>query len=186
MDTILTYIAILENGNYYVGQTKDPLVLVNLSFKSQWTALHRPIMLRDVLISSEKSEVCIRTLLTLLLMRDHGIDKVRGGGYCSPVLSDVDLREINRYLSRFTPSTSRDEAGKIMLKVNRIKSKIWSICKSHSLKWEDLINKFDEFESNPNFLDHKPTDIFTRSKKRSLFEDVDFQCRDVCGKRKRK
>ncbi len=84
------YVLGLKNNKYYVGiTTKSPEERFNEHVynvrAAAWTRKHRPT---DLLASKYLGELCEleakarEDIVTLELMRRHGVNNVRGGSYC--------------------------------------------------------------------------------------------------------
>lgn len=90
----------LQHGKFYVGKTAQPM---KDRFRQHlqgtgaaWTRLHRPVrVLRAVPCTSDHQE----DNTTLDMMREHGIDNVRGGVYCQPRLSLADERAAKKCIA---------------------------------------------------------------------------------------
>jgi predicted GIY-YIG superfamily endonuclease len=82
---ITLYVLELEHGCFYVGQSSIPLVRLSDHDKgkaSAWTKAHRPIRLlerRPAESKNWKHAEEIENQLTLMMMRKHGWQRVRGG-----------------------------------------------------------------------------------------------------------
>jgi|TARA_Y100000389_G_scaffold202413_1_gene247611 predicted GIY-YIG superfamily endonuclease len=83
----MIYILELENDKYYVGIT------TNMNYRwgqhkqgmgSNWTRLHRPIRIQEVICDSNKH---MENDKTLQMMKKYGWENVRGGNWCT-----VDLK----------------------------------------------------------------------------------------------
>lgn len=89
----VVYVLKLEDGCYYVGST------TTLAFGNRmmhhwthptkgalWTRLHKPILVRSIDIYPRDltdSQICmLEDKKTLHMAQAHGLDVVRGGGYC--------------------------------------------------------------------------------------------------------
>jgi len=98
LQTTNIYVMKLQDDCWYVGKTSDIPKRIRQHFTqvgSAWTKLHRPIGM----------EACYRDAspfdedrYTKEYMLRYGIDKVRGGTYVSPVLSDEQKRLIQQEL----------------------------------------------------------------------------------------
>ena len=92
------YILELEDNFYYVGKTTNfaNRLLEHLSGKgSEWTKLHRPTTKFTQIETSDEFE---EDRQTLRLMKEHGIDRVRGGSFASPILDDNTKKVIEGML----------------------------------------------------------------------------------------
>lgn len=89
------YVLKLENDKYYVGVSSD----VDRRFKdhqsgtgSSWTSLHKPIKIIEVV---EKRGQFDEDNKTKEYMIQYGIDNVRGGTYCTTILSNEVKKLLN-------------------------------------------------------------------------------------------
>ncbi len=89
----LVYILRLEQDKYYVGSTDhlNSRLFQHYNNKgSNWTKKYKPIKIVGIKIGNRETE----TKVTLAMMKKHGIENVRGGGYCKCDLCITDeLRE---------------------------------------------------------------------------------------------
>ena len=94
----MIYVLECENGKYYVGKTAhlQKRFTDHLSGTGAvWTQIHRPIrILESHDATSEFHEVHI----TLVTMKEYGVDNVRGATWCSIELSPEELSQIDRHL----------------------------------------------------------------------------------------
>lgn len=77
---LTVYVLACELGKYYVGLTNDihrRMLEHECGDGSVWTRLYRPIEL----IHETPGNLYKETALTLIYMRKHGWDNVRGGAY---------------------------------------------------------------------------------------------------------
>lgn len=89
----------------YVGKTRnlqariaDHLEHRSISLRRiffRWTSLHHP----QKVLMVHRGNVFVETALTLELMFIHGVDRVRGGKFSQPWLSDAQKREIEMELA---------------------------------------------------------------------------------------
>lgn len=82
---ITLYVLELEHGCFYVGQSASPEVRLDAHLKGKgaaWTKLHRPVKLverRPAESKDWKHAEEIENQFTLMMMRKHGWQRVRGG-----------------------------------------------------------------------------------------------------------
>lgn len=101
------YVLELEGGRYYVGLTGDVAVRFSRHANgdgADWTRLHKPIrIVRSVNTGTRNSQeaVKIEDMVTVELMRQHGIDRVRGGcyAYCDQGVVESLLRSHGHWQS---------------------------------------------------------------------------------------
>lgn len=180
------YVAKLEGGNFYIGHTGNLERLNDNKICSGWVKLHPVEDINEIHVIKDDN-VSTRTILTLIYMKHHGINKVRGGIYSQTILNDTNLREINRYLERFKLTSSYEDVKNVYIDVNNTKKKIWMCSQRNRLDYFQLLDKFDELEYIHEFLSHSTDQNFTRSKKYSFAEHVDFyNPRELINVRKRR
>lgn len=88
------YILELEDNFYYVGKTTNfaNRLLEHLSGKgSEWTKLHLPTTKFTQIEATDEFE---EDRQTLRLMKEHGIDYVRGGSFSKPILDESTRKVI--------------------------------------------------------------------------------------------
>lgn len=166
-----TYLLKLEGDNYYIGETSDRQKLFNLDIKTKWTTLHKPIELVDCWLFDNKQGISFRSILTLHYMMKYGVDKVRGGGYSEVKLLEPALRNIANYHKHMKNCKSIEELEEAYKKVNEINHQIWSTTSKLGLKYYDAVYRFDNLETNSEFLSLNQDDRLTRSKKKRIFGD---------------
>lgn len=92
------YILELSDGKYYVGKTQTPDVRIDDHAKgsgSRWTGLYAPVKIIDII---EMENDFDEDKYTLQLMREKGIENVRGGTFCEVVLGKENLTTINKMI----------------------------------------------------------------------------------------
>ncbi|WP_398498826.1 GIY-YIG nuclease family protein [Variovorax sp.] len=96
---ITLYVLELEHGCYYVGQSIDPEKRIKAHFDgegSAWTRAHRPVAVqsrRPAQSRNWKDAEEIENQLTLMMMRTHGWQRVRGG-YWASVAEDATRKNL--------------------------------------------------------------------------------------------
>ena len=88
----------LLDGKYYVGRSKTPTIRIDDHTKglgSQWTTFHKPCKVLDVI---EMKDDFDEDKCTLQLMREKGIDNVRGGTFCEIILKKENIAIINKMI----------------------------------------------------------------------------------------
>lgn len=81
------YVLRLRGGKYYIGKSLDPRTRYKyhcMGKGSEWTRLHAPLQLIHIEASAS---IHHENNLTKDYMIKYGIDNVRGGAYCKPILS---------------------------------------------------------------------------------------------------
>lgn len=86
MTGLYVYVLLLEGGKYYVGKTRNPMErfiahLLNNTGDTLWTRQYKPI---NVLRLVENCVDLDEDIITLELMKQKGIENVRGGSFCHP------------------------------------------------------------------------------------------------------
>ncbi|VBB18207.1 GIY-YIG nuclease [Yasminevirus sp. GU-2018] len=93
------YFLELEHGKYYVGKSKDPLTRIDehkSASGADWTKVHKPIKVINVIPMINDFD---EDMQTLKLMREQGVDNVRGGSFCKFNLSQEDLTMIRKMIN---------------------------------------------------------------------------------------
>ena len=86
---ITLYVLELQDGCFYVGQSEVPEIRIRSHVRgkgSQWTKKHPPICLserRPAESRDWKEAEFVENQLTLMMMRKHGWQRVRGGYWCN-------------------------------------------------------------------------------------------------------
>lgn len=89
---VFIYILELQQGKYYIGKTERPDIRMEHHFAgkgSAWTRKYRPINILEMIADCDAFD---EDKYTLIYMDKHGIDNVRGGGFCQMVITH-DVRE---------------------------------------------------------------------------------------------
>ena len=85
---IFLYILELEQGNWYVGQSRNPqkrFIKHQIGKGAKWTKLHKPISIHEIRptgLNDDREVAILEDELTIELARRYGAANVRGGGYC--------------------------------------------------------------------------------------------------------
>src|SRR5579872_3815511 len=93
---IAIYILQLEDNKYYVGKTKNPDFRIEQHFDSDgsaWTQKYKPIRIVYLIPDCDDFD---EDKHTLKMMKQHGIDNVRGGSFCELNLSEDNRKTINK------------------------------------------------------------------------------------------
>lgn len=80
---VYIYVLELKNGKYYVGKTNNPAFRLESHFNSsgsEWTKLHKPINIIDIIPNCDNYD---EDKITIQNMEKYGINNVRGGSFCS-------------------------------------------------------------------------------------------------------
>lgn len=99
------YVLELEGGNFYVGITGDIEGRVRQhrdGVGALWTKVHKPVRVlftHGHEIADEEAALRLEDLMTVEMMVQHGMAKVRGGHYCAvdPDLNEAPLRAHGHY-----------------------------------------------------------------------------------------
>lgn len=92
------YVLKLHDDTFYVGRTENVAVRVRAHFDGDgaaWTKLHRPISVCESFRSDDPLD---EDKTTLKYMREHGIDKVRGGSFCRVTLTNSERTTLQQML----------------------------------------------------------------------------------------
>lgn len=180
------YILKFENGNYYIGETKNLEVIEKRSMKGKW--IYQNGAISDITWGERECfDYSERTLLTLRFMKKHGIDKVRGGGYSECILSDASRREIDNYLKHMTSDLSYEQYVEVFKNIQATNEKIGKFHSGLNINYYDLLEIRDNLMKNEKFLSFNTRERLTRGKKRQIFGDsnVDFyKPKDLTKRRK--
>jgi hypothetical protein len=104
------YVLECEHGCYYVGKTKknpsERLEEHRSGKGAAWTCLHKPLSGRGfyrpprlVRVGNEDSAGLDEDMETKLMMKEHGIEFVRGGSHMQPILAAEVTRMLKRELN---------------------------------------------------------------------------------------
>lgn len=90
----------LEHGKYYAGASSDPVKTLEEcreGFGLQWTQIHRPVRLLEIvrLARAEELDAYVRKW-----MLKYGVENVRGGSWSAARLSDKDRQVLSQELPR--------------------------------------------------------------------------------------
>lgn len=92
------YILKLQNGKYYIGKTHHLKNRMNDHFNSKgssWTKIHPPLKILKQYKTNDSFE---EDKMTLMYMKDKGINNVRGGSFSSKFLSPCDLQVLQKMI----------------------------------------------------------------------------------------
>lgn len=106
------YTLLLSDNYFYVGFTENLSQRMEQHFSGEgakWTQLHKPIKIIEVVIETHDWQ---EDFTTLVMMRKHGIDRVRGGTWCSV----WPLKEIPQHYSKIDPNLSLDDNLRLLSK----------------------------------------------------------------------
>lgn len=104
-EVMSVYVLRLENDKWYVGSTsdmEDRLERHSTNNGSKWTKIHPMLGVAHVF---EDAPHGYEGYVTLRMMKDYGIDNVRGGGWCAAgtiVIKNFD-KKYNKRLKQFGP-----------------------------------------------------------------------------------
>ena len=85
---VFIYVLQLEDNKYYVGKTNNPVIRLTNHFEltgSAWTKKYKPIQIYAIIPDCDNYD---EDKYTKIYMEKFGINNVRGGSYCSTILSD--------------------------------------------------------------------------------------------------
>ena len=103
------YILKLQNDKYFIGTTLNPDIKLTdnfLSDNSNWTKLHKPLEIVDIIPCCDLLD---DTNYTLQYMKKFGIDNVRGGAYCDITLSIDTIQSISKLLNTLSIESEQSE-----------------------------------------------------------------------------
>lgn len=92
----------LEHGKFYAGASSDPVKALEeyrerLGVVSQWTQIHRPVRLREVIRVARVEDLDVYVRKWML---QYGVENVRGGSWSSVRLTDKDRQVLSVELPR--------------------------------------------------------------------------------------
>lgn len=96
MELLYVYVLHLEGDHYYVGSTKDPRSRIKQHVDGTgtvWTSIHKVLSVVSVNLAKHFLE---EHCLTLEMMKEKGIDKVRGAEFSNPVLTKEQRTSIEK------------------------------------------------------------------------------------------
>jgi cellular nucleic acid-binding protein len=96
LSTMFVYILQLEGGRYYVGSSNSPYKRINQHFNNEgstWTKIHKPIEIVEIIPNCDNYD---EDKYTKIYMDKYGVDKVRGGSYCTMNLDKNTLKHLER------------------------------------------------------------------------------------------
>lgn len=93
----------LEHGKFYAGASSDPVKALEEcrerlgSLGSQWTQIHRPVRLREVVRVARVEDLDVYVRKWML---EYGVENVRGGSWSSVRLTDKDRQVLCSELTK--------------------------------------------------------------------------------------
>jgi hypothetical protein len=96
------YALTLENGAYYIGRSRNPQKRYEIHINgegSAWTSLYKPISMKVI---KKRANIHDEDKYVKIYMTKKGINKVRGGSYSSPVLSNATLNQLYNEIKNAT------------------------------------------------------------------------------------
>lgn len=99
----------LTNDKFYVGRTTDIKRRIGEHFLgegSKWTKMNKP---KEVIGYTKELNELHEDYMTLLMMKKHGIDNVRGGKWCMQFLNNQLKGQLNSMCSYIDESISIKE-----------------------------------------------------------------------------
>jgi len=95
------YVLQLANGCYYVGKTSDldrRVAEHQRGEGSAWTKAH-PV---EGVVSAVPGDGWVEEKVTLLMMKQHSVENVRGGSYCKTSLTKADKTKATQQIASIT------------------------------------------------------------------------------------
>ncbi len=95
---VYVYVLKLTHDKYYVGKTENPKMRLENHFNGHgcdWTKLYRPIKMYKLIPDCDKDD---ENKWTIIMMREYGIDNVRGGAFCQKKLSNSTKEAIKKLI----------------------------------------------------------------------------------------
>jgi len=190
-DENTTIIYVLKCGDvinpmYYVGETNDIRKMIfNPKVRSKWTDLYKPLNIVKI-YNKTSIENISKTSVVLHCMKLYGSNKVRGGGYCSVILSESSIRNLNYLLDEIGTNISIENVIKSYEHLLKIHKQIFKCMKYQSLDYGQMIDRdFVELSKNEDFLKLDTHMMLTRSVKKRAVPNVKFNIDDNIGCRKK-
>jgi hypothetical protein len=93
--TTSIYILQLEHGKYYVGESIDPVKALEEHREGlgpTWTQIHKPLRIHRIIPFKQHDELDFHTKL---VMREYGVEHVRGGSWDAMRLNDSDRHALH-------------------------------------------------------------------------------------------
>lgn len=168
------YVLFLSNQKYYVGKTNYPKNRINDHFQSlgsEWTRLHKPIRVVEIL---ENQNDWDENTITLQYMKKYGIENVRGGSFSMIHLPKETVNVIQSMIYGSTDACFRcgqhghfvkdcpkelsgsDDIVFIGLEPeNKQKQSIWSRMKSKMKTIFEFIDDDSDDDNNNNSFCHR-------------------------------
>lgn len=100
------YYLSLANDKFYVGRTSDIKRRIGEHFLgegSKWTKMNKP---KEVIGYTSELNELHEDYMTLLMMKKHGVDNVRGGKWCMQFLSSQLKTQLTTMISYIDESIS--------------------------------------------------------------------------------
>lgn len=95
---VYIYILQLENDKYYVGKTYKPKIRMEKHFNnngSSWTSKYKPLKVIETIPNCDDFD---EDKYTIMLMKQYGIENVRGGIFCQIELDASSIAIINKMI----------------------------------------------------------------------------------------
>ena len=89
------YVLQLEHGKYYVGEAIDPQKALQEHREGlgpQWTQIHKPLRIQKINAFKQADEL---DFYVKLVMREYGVENVRGGSWEAMRLNDSDRHALH-------------------------------------------------------------------------------------------
>jgi hypothetical protein len=164
------YVVELQNNNFYVGETEDINVINKRTMKSQWITINGPIV--NIIWDNKHHPNSIETsALTLALMKNYGINKVRGSKYSQIKFNNSTIREIDNYIDNMKDCLTENDYINIYIKVREINIKIGQFHIYQKINYYSMLNIRSHLMGNQEFINFSLDTRLTRGKKRKIFGD---------------
>lgn len=167
------YLMELEEGFYYIDKTNDINKLSKHDINSKWIDIHKPVQVHKIIEDNEKFPT-LGNVLTLVAMKQFGIDNVRGCGYSEVYFSKRTLFYINNFIRNIGGEDNIVKLIEMYDRIRKLNYKIYKCSEILGLNHEELLDNYERLEKDPEFISLDTDKILTRSKKRKLFGNVEF------------
>ena len=142
------YVLRLTGDNYYIGRSRNVMSRINKHFQgegSAWTKFHKPIKIIEIIRNCDHFD---EDKYTLMYMSIYGIEKVRGGAFCSINLGGADRYILNRMICNATDKCVKcNQFGHYFTDCPVNKNKKRKLTPVYKPQEEDITNDSSEYDA---------------------------------------
>lgn len=179
---VFIYVLECQQGKYYVGKTNTPNFRLDTHFisgGSAWTKKYKPVGIIELKPDCDDFD---EDKYTIKYMKDKGIDNVRGGSFCSIVLSDENIVTLKKMIDGSSNKCYKcGDAGHYANRCNKKKDDV--IEKKDVIDKKDIVESFGCKFCDKSFSTQKGAtyheNMFCKNKKQK--DDGVFKCK-FCDK----